>query len=234
MKYNNIISLGYFCSTAMEIERLGLRSASYPFDWIVSEDFENVINLIENNFEGFLKKENLIYDKFNFKYIDKETKIAFFHDFSEKNDFDSDFEQVKCKYARRIERFYNTIKQPTLLIRYISDQNEYNYIAENYNNISELFKTYNSNNEIVFVSNDTIRPKSVKVYKVNPDHFDTVARKFLNKNIELKEYILRNISYDPDIIRENKKRYKRNLIKRTINKGRLSIRKIGRKLFRNF
>lgn len=47
------ISLGYFCSIAMELERLGLRSESSPFDWLIS-DFEGVIHAIENHFEDFL------------------------------------------------------------------------------------------------------------------------------------------------------------------------------------
>lgn len=32
-EYENVISLGYFCSVASEIERLGLRRHSGPFDW---------------------------------------------------------------------------------------------------------------------------------------------------------------------------------------------------------
>lgn len=36
-KYENFISLGYFCSVALELQRLGLRSCSSPFDWCISE-----------------------------------------------------------------------------------------------------------------------------------------------------------------------------------------------------
>ena len=32
-----MVSLGGFCSVAEEIEKLGLRSASYPFDWILTD-----------------------------------------------------------------------------------------------------------------------------------------------------------------------------------------------------
>ena len=39
--YKHIISLGWFGSIAEELERLGLRSAIYPFDWILS-DWETV------------------------------------------------------------------------------------------------------------------------------------------------------------------------------------------------
>lgn len=41
-KYINCISLGWYCGTASSCSRLGLRSFSGPFDWILS-DFEYVI-----------------------------------------------------------------------------------------------------------------------------------------------------------------------------------------------
>ena len=51
-KYSNIISLGFFCSVATEIERIGMRSCSYPFDCVIS-DFKNVEDMIENHFQNF-------------------------------------------------------------------------------------------------------------------------------------------------------------------------------------
>lgn len=35
--YKHVISLGFFCSVALELERKGLRDASYPFDWLISD-----------------------------------------------------------------------------------------------------------------------------------------------------------------------------------------------------
>ena len=52
ISFSHFISLGYFCSVALELERVGLRSASSPFDWLVS-DFSGVIDLIENHFDSF-------------------------------------------------------------------------------------------------------------------------------------------------------------------------------------
>ena len=43
MKY---ISLGYFCSIAIDLEKLGLRTESSPFDWVIS-DFEGVMLAIQ-------------------------------------------------------------------------------------------------------------------------------------------------------------------------------------------
>ena len=48
--YSNFISLGYFCGVAEDLERIGLRSFSSPFDWLIT-DFKGVIKLIENRFK---------------------------------------------------------------------------------------------------------------------------------------------------------------------------------------
>lgn len=42
MNYTNYISLGYFCGVAQDLEKLGLRSYSAPFDWGISS-FAGVI-----------------------------------------------------------------------------------------------------------------------------------------------------------------------------------------------
>ena len=60
--YSNYVSLGSFCSVAMELERFGLRSASFPFDWLLS-DFRGVVEAINSNFgaffdESFLNNQN--------------------------------------------------------------------------------------------------------------------------------------------------------------------------------
>ena len=51
--YSHFISLGYFCSVAMELERTGLRASSSPFDWLIS-DFTGVTDVINNHFKDFL------------------------------------------------------------------------------------------------------------------------------------------------------------------------------------
>ena len=47
--FDHVISLGWFCSPAHEIRRIGLRDASYPFDWLITHNFSIIINLIKNN-----------------------------------------------------------------------------------------------------------------------------------------------------------------------------------------
>ena len=60
----NYISLGYFCSVASELEKLGLRTESSPFDWVIS-DFEGVLLAIQNNFSDYLNYSFLAQNKQN-------------------------------------------------------------------------------------------------------------------------------------------------------------------------
>ncbi len=45
-EFKNYISLGYFCEVAKDLERLGLRNQSSPFDWVISY-FPKVIYAID-------------------------------------------------------------------------------------------------------------------------------------------------------------------------------------------
>lgn len=120
--FKHYISLGYFCSIAQELERFGLRDASYPFDWIIS-DIEGVFQCIDNNFDGLLDINVLTQsDKHRMYYKNTKYDFYFFHDFDKYMSLLSQIDQVKKKYERRIERFYRNIQEPTLFLRYISDE----------------------------------------------------------------------------------------------------------------
>ena len=53
-KYKHFVSLGYFCSIAMDLDSFGLRDESLPFDWIISDSFACIIESIKNRFSAFL------------------------------------------------------------------------------------------------------------------------------------------------------------------------------------
>ena len=40
--YERVISLGWFCGPALEMKRIGLRDGSYPFDWMLTHDFQRL------------------------------------------------------------------------------------------------------------------------------------------------------------------------------------------------
>lgn len=164
--FKHVISLGFFCSVSSEMEKIGLRGASYPFDWVIS-DFKSVIECIENDFDDFLNYNNIVqYENERSYYYDKKYKIHFYHDFSKYIDLNTQLDNVKSKYDRRIERFKNDIKESTLFLRYIESNIELDYIEKNYEYIIRLLKKFNSENELILIANNDISSSFLKIYKV--------------------------------------------------------------------
>lgn len=198
-KTDNIISLGHFCSPALELRDLGIRKASYPFDWLVTPDTEVVIKLIENGFEGFLLKENMYQIiEYPMRYRDIKCNIDFYHDFSILQAFEKQYEEVFKKYERRIKRFYNDIAKPTLFLRYISCQRDMEYVSKNYDYINSVIKKYSVNNHILFIANNDIVMDNtdIDIFFVDKDVNDTVCRKFIQNNENIKEYIFSKVNVE--------------------------------------
>lgn len=202
-RFGNFISLGYFCSVAEELERLGLRSASSPFDWCIS-DFEGVISAINSRFDGFLEYELLSQSvSFRNHYYNNRYGIWFFHDFDQYRPLRKQLGAVSAKYVRRIDRFYRDIKNPTLFIRYISDELvnndgksvELEYIEQNIGFITSSLKAFNPDNEIIFLANSEVESDVIDIYHVDKDENDTVARMPLHKNAALYD-LLSSIEFE--------------------------------------
>jgi hypothetical protein len=216
-KYKHIISLGFFCSVSSELERIGLRDSSYPFDWLISS-FDSVLELINNGFKDFLCLDFMQqYSNDPSRYINNKYNIHFFHDFDKYKKCEEQIDEINNKYQRRIKRFYRSIHEPTLFIRYIKDKNEGDYIELNYNKILNILRKYNDNNDIIFVSTDTVTTTNLNIFKVTADHNDTVAKMFLEKNSELKDYLCSGI-YNIQKQEANYKVYKRKKVKRSLYK----------------
>lgn len=234
-EYNNmfkhIVSLGFFCSVASEMEKIGLRGASYPFDWVIS-DFKYVIECIENNFDDFLNYNNLVqYENERDFYYDKKYKVHFYHDFSKYIDLNIQLDNVKNVYNRRIERFRNDIKESTLFLRYIKSTSELEYIENNYEYIIKLLKKFNPENELILIANNDIKSSFLNIYKVEKDMNDSVAREFLSKNSELRKYLLSDI-YNCEYRENNIKIYLNSEKKKKNMKYPKKIKNVYNKLFK--
>jgi len=55
--YNQIVSLGYRCSSAGIIKALGLKTESHPFDWLVSR-LPIIEDCVHTDFKAFLNPDN--------------------------------------------------------------------------------------------------------------------------------------------------------------------------------
>ena len=195
--YKNIISLGYFCEVAGELEKYGLRNASFPFDWMIS-DFEGVISCIKNEFKDFLNPTYLSQScNDRTRYKNTKYNFYFFHDFDKYQPLHKQLRKVTEKYKRRSERFLKSIKSETLFVRYISDEikneNEKSiellWIEENLDYIQSVIKSFNQNNEIMFIGNDGITSDKIQVFNISPDKNDKVSRKWISKNPYLNALI---------------------------------------------
>jgi len=174
----NYISLGSNCSVAYQLQKLNLKKESLPFDWIRVNSIKAVLDLIENNFSGFLDDLVHVKDDEKFPFIDdteeyfdkiqdKKTKIyknqniGFFHDFKD----GVSFEEVKEKYDRRIKRFYEKIKEKSYFIR-----DEIKFKESDipiYNQLNKLIKNYNKESKLVLIINDN--KKSFNIDKLDQD-----------------------------------------------------------------
>lgn len=192
-QFINFISLGYFCDVASDLEKLGLRSYSYPFDWNLTS-LDNNIKLIENNFEDFLNIDNIKQlSGYPNRYVDIKYNVFFYHDFVSYKSLEEQLPSVKEKYQRRINRFYKDIKNPTLFVRYISSEfldnknesDELNWIEKNITYINKTIKSFNSNNEILFIANEGIKSNLVKIHNVLPEFADNVCHNPITTNNDL-------------------------------------------------
>lgn len=207
-EFKNFISLGYFCEVAEDLEKMGLRNTSSPFDWCIT-DFSKNIELIENHFEGFMNYDNLaqsIDDRNH--YEDTRYNDFFFHDFTKYKPLSQQYDAVKAKYDRRIKRFLKNIESPTLFIRYISNEEknfsgrsiELEWIENNKDYVDQVLKSYNPDNQIIFIGDLNTRSDKIKIYNVEVDKGDIVSRSPIYNNVELypimKKYRIENQDYN--------------------------------------
>jgi hypothetical protein len=197
--YEYIISLGNSCKVASGLSRKGYRSFSSPFDWVVS-DFKGVLQSIEDGFANYLNEEllNLEDDsKENASYLNSLYNISFQHDFKSNAKLSEQIKNVTKKYDRRINNFFESIKKVTLFIRYISNDDELNWIQENYCNILNVLKKWNPKNHIIFISNRKIENPVFDMYIVSQiKENDGEYGFFFDENKQLQEYLDSNYSKD--------------------------------------
>ena len=198
-QYANFISLGYFCGIAQDLEQLGLRKTSSPFDWAITS-FRGVVKALETRFQGFMEYDNLVQNiRLRECYMDDEYGIVFYHDFSKYMALDTQYDEVRKKYRRRIARFLKQIKKPTLFFRYISNEardvkgrsRELKWIEANHEHINDVIKAYNPANRIIYIGDECMKSDIIEIHHVNNDEGDCVSRHPIINNYELNEIIAR-------------------------------------------
>jgi len=100
------ISLGSHCEPSQQLILNNLRSAAFPFDWLLTLDFEGFLALIQEDFRFFMDKRYIIQNDENalintYYHIDLRHEM---HDWPDA-DFPKHYSEIKEKYQRRINRF---------------------------------------------------------------------------------------------------------------------------------
>ncbi len=106
------IGLGSHCEIAVQLREHNLRKEAFPFDWILSLNHNNLINLLNNDFDFFLNEEYFIQHPIhpsivrNYYY-----ELEFGHDWpftelwSNSIRFKTQLQGIQSKYEKRISRF---------------------------------------------------------------------------------------------------------------------------------
>lgn len=118
-KYDQCISLGSSCGATMALRNLDLQGFSLPFDWLYSPGLPQVVSMIEADFGGWFERKDLVlWDVSHEKgvihrfYKNIKTGFGFPHDFSNAEPFETNYDGVREKYARRTERFARELSVP--------------------------------------------------------------------------------------------------------------------------
>lgn len=127
-KYDEIISLGANCVTAMTLRYCGIRYHSYPFDWIAKYEFFDRFKLIKNRFKDFFNFNDLKFEIRHGKYYatNGRTNYVMPHDFgkcSEGSPFDK-YPEANLKYRRRVDRLYENTRNKKILLVYFEVDDE--------------------------------------------------------------------------------------------------------------
>ena len=177
------VSLGENCSSAWYLKQLGLKEASYPFDWIFSSP-DIVVDCIDDGFAKYLDKK-LITPKND----DTSAGHSWYHDslFNHRNPLASDEEynyHKRCcnRFTELIEQKYNTcylitlINEPSKRPGWAKGFNKEFSMPENQNleTVSKLFerlKDRNSNSKFVVVDHYTNSEKPTVSKKISDSIF---------------------------------------------------------------
>jgi hypothetical protein len=111
--YDEVVSLGYGCQVAHQLEAHGMRKLAYPFDWFHTP-FKGLLSFITYKGKNFwdINKIHIVGvypgDPNNLEVHDLNYGIISYHDFSSSPAL-LNYAAVKGKYDRRTKRFFDLL-----------------------------------------------------------------------------------------------------------------------------
>lgn len=147
--FENFVSLGFNCSVALAMEKMGLRCCRGPFDWYIS-DFEGVLSMLENDFSDFLYAPNLQM-KSKGQFEDIKYHFLYPHEILAGQKVEDNLEKIRKKYEKDITNFNRMVKAKTCFIRAVSDLRELNFVNTRIEKVYRIIREHNKENDIIFL-----------------------------------------------------------------------------------
>lgn len=125
--YDCVIPLGFSCQVAYQMNRLGLRTAAYPFDWLFTFETDSIIDAVKNDFEGWLEKKELVEEASPTRFrrlVDKKYGAIHQHIFPKEQLWEESYEWVKKKVDNRIKRMLDKKGKKILFVRIVNNDSE--------------------------------------------------------------------------------------------------------------
>ena len=213
-KYDLVFGIGAACSCTQILRNANLQHQSNPLDWLFGATFEGRVNLLVNEFENFINKEDLEFagQRENPEpcdiYQNKANDIVFNHDFPLNMSLEKSYPIIKEKYDRRIKRLLNGINvAQNVLIVYIETPNsgqniENDVLLNSYKQISGKYNTKNIT--LLYFACDTNIPKLQEEFISN--NVIKVIGDYKNKKVGAVDYAV-----DTHILNKYMNKYKLNL-----------------------
>ena len=185
------ISLGTSCAVAYQLNNLGLRKESYPFDW-AKFNINKLNNVLENNFKDFsdINIERFSYNH-DYKFI-KNTgsyilknkyNIKFAHELLVNNNYNLNL--IKEKINKRIKTFYNKYKDYVYFI-ILNFNTKYIDFSKLIYNLDKFFISY----KILYISNIHINIINDKIKCIN---IDNMYKDWKYSNLDWFDLIYNNL-----------------------------------------
>jgi hypothetical protein len=186
----NFISLGLNCFPAGFLKFLHLKNASYPFDWLQLFNFNNILNILNNNYENLFNIENLnLNDNCNENNelcTHKKYGNIFVHHCPNKN----------LNYFNRcVERFKKISSKKIIFIIRIDVDKNYELL---YNTLKNIIK---SDFELIIFKIISIEKQKIPSNDVNVYTYKN------NSNIKIFSIHLKNTNIVGSLIQDNKTLY---------------------------
>ncbi|WP_150464419.1 DUF1796 family putative cysteine peptidase [Francisella sp. XLW-1] len=152
------VPIGIDCDVAYYLRSINLRREAFPFDWIVSP-ISSSIELINNDFEGFLEFSNLSFLEPTKRFLFKDNELCedmvtpvyckryhqlFVHDFSARGI--NDYTQVFDKYKKRVNRLRELLYNKEKIVFVYNDTTPNSWQLHKYNRVNYTWQGFSEKN----------------------------------------------------------------------------------------